>query len=36
MEFEEDIDLDTVNCDEIEEENEDNRDEVDDDVSDGK
>ena len=36
MEFEEDIDLDMVNCDEIEEENEDNRDEVDDDVSDGK
>ena len=36
MEFEEDIDVDTVNCDEIEEGNEDNRDEVDDDVSDGK
>ena len=36
MEFGEDIDLDMVNCDEIEEENEDNHDEVDDDVSDGK
>ena len=36
MEFEEDIDVDMVNCDEIEEENEDNRDEVDDDVSDGR
>ena len=36
MEFEEDIDMDTVHCDEIEEENEDNRDEVDDDVSDWK
>ena len=34
MEFEEDIDVDMVNCDEIEEENEDNHDEVDDDVSD--
>ena len=36
MEFEEDIDMDMVHCDEIEEENEDNREEVDDDVSDGK
>ena len=35
MKFEEDIVVDMVNCDEMEEENEDNRDEVDDDVSDG-
>ena len=34
MEFEEDIDVDMVNCDETEEENEDNCDEVDDDASD--
>ena len=36
MEFEEDIDVDTVNCDELEEENEDNHDKIDDDASDGK